>query len=103
MDRQFSNEKGFESFKTLESLFKLYQLLFESDRVDHFSYGLIESNEYRPGNDVVADVEFGYFGDRREGSDISGGQAVARGDDVFGVAWKLLAKNTAKHQQIRRA
>ena len=29
-------------------------------------------------------------------------KAVARGDDVFGVAWKLLAKNTAKHPQIRR-
>ena len=30
-------------------------------------------------------------------------KAVARGDDVFGVAWKLLAKNIAKHPQIRRA
>ena len=30
-------------------------------------------------------------------------KAVARGDDVFGVAWKLFAKNIAKHPQIRRA
>ena len=30
-------------------------------------------------------------------------KAVARGDDVFGVAWKLLAKNTPKRPPIRRA
>lgn len=29
-------------------------------------------------------------------------KAVSRGDDVFGVAWKLLTKNTPKHPQIRR-
>ena len=29
-------------------------------------------------------------------------KAVSRGDDVFGVAWKLLAKNTPKHPPIRR-
>ena len=30
-------------------------------------------------------------------------KAVSRGDDVFGVAWKLLAKNLPKQPQIRRA
>ncbi len=29
-------------------------------------------------------------------------KAVSRGDDVFGVAWKLLTKNIPKHPQIRR-
>ncbi|MDY0034997.1 MAG: polysaccharide deacetylase family protein [Zoogloea oleivorans] len=29
-------------------------------------------------------------------------KAVSRGDDVFGVAWKLLTKNLPKHAQIRR-
>ena len=29
-------------------------------------------------------------------------KAVSRGDDVFGVAWKLLTKNVAKGQQVRR-
>ena len=29
-------------------------------------------------------------------------KAVSRGDDVFGVAWKLLAKNTPKRPPIRR-
>lgn len=29
-------------------------------------------------------------------------KAVSRGDDVFGVAWKLLTKNTPKHPQLRR-
>ena len=30
-------------------------------------------------------------------------KAVSRGDDVFGVAWKLMTKNLPKHAQIRRA
>lgn len=30
-------------------------------------------------------------------------KAVSRGDDMFGVAWKLLTKNLPKHAQIRRA
>ncbi|MCA0185339.1 MAG: polysaccharide deacetylase family protein [Proteobacteria bacterium] len=30
-------------------------------------------------------------------------KAVSRGDDVFGVAWKLLTKNIPKHSQIRRS
>ncbi|MBP7445328.1 MAG: polysaccharide deacetylase family protein [Zoogloea sp.] len=29
-------------------------------------------------------------------------KAVSRGDDVFGVAWKLLTKNVAKGPQVRR-
>ncbi|MBK6655465.1 polysaccharide deacetylase family protein [Zoogloea sp.] len=29
-------------------------------------------------------------------------KAVSRGDDVFGVAWKLLTKNVAKEPQVRR-
>ena len=29
-------------------------------------------------------------------------KAVSRGDDVFGVAWKLLFKNTPKRPPIRR-
>ena len=43
------------------------------DSLDHFPDGLIQADKHRPRDNVVADVEFGDFGDRGQGGDVAVG------------------------------